>query len=209
MPRRNINNMKIMRKHLIYAIACIAAVFSLTSCLSDDDDSTLTPEEVSSIIYNLYNDYYGYLVPVVTDQTNGSYEKQDSIYTYVSLGLDTTITVYNFPVGAIADKISVDTDLKEALQNLASVPSVTGRYVPVGINPPTAMVGYLSFPISYNGGTYEISIAPDSYSYSFVSYSTTANQFLFQFLPAGIYVDGNLSESFSTLDVLYYLNSSK
>jgi hypothetical protein len=197
-----------MKKYLTFAIACIVAVFSLSSCLNDDDDNSLTSEEINTIIYELSNEYYGYIIPVVGDQTTNTYEKKDSAMAYVSVHSDTTITISEFPVSAIADKVTMDTDLKEALLNTGNAFDLTGRYYPANINPATALVGYLSFELTYpDGEIHEITLAPDSYNYSYITYSSTSSQFYFQFLPSAIYVDGTLLESFSSLDTLYYLIS--
>lgn len=199
-----------MKKYLTYAIACIAAVFSLTSCFSDSDDNSLTAEEIGTIIYDLSSEYYGYLVPVVTDQMSGNSVRKDSVMTYISVGRDTTVTIYDFPVSVIADKITIDYSLKEALQNAGNVSPITGNYYPAGTNPSLGLIGYLRFSLTYpDGNSHDIVLAPDSYNYSYVAYSSATNQFYFQFIPAAIYVDGTLLESFGSLDTLYYLISSK
>lgn len=199
-----------MKKHLIYAIACIAAVFSLTSCFSDNGNDYLTDEEIYTVINDLSYEYQGYLVPVEVDQLMGTQEMQDSVMTSIYVGRDTTLTIYDFPIGPIADKITLDSSLKEALQNAGDYAYLYGNYVPANTNPSIAWISYLSFQLQYSdGNSHEITLAPDSYSY--IAYSSTENEFYFQFTPTAIYVDGILAESFSTgyVYTLYYLISSK
>ena len=97
-------------------IGCIMAALSFTSCNSDSDNSYqgLTEAEIQQCFLATRGLYNGKVVFLAENKANVN-DKKDTLNVNWEITTDSTMTIYNFPVKALAEKITYNNELKEAV----------------------------------------------------------------------------------------------
>lgn len=198
-----------MKNYVKCILACLIAAFSLTSCNDDNNDHSLTPEEINSIINGFRGYYQGKMISA--SDYNAETKKflhNDTTMTQVTISLDTTVAFAEFPLDFLAKKLknANNSSLKEALET-AGIANASGKFTPAGINPLSIFINYLNFPLEYGGQQHTVTL-------SFLQYFSLAqiinSKVMMQLLPASVYVDGKLAEdliqSSQSVDLIYYFN---
>jgi hypothetical protein len=174
-------------KQILWAIVCLLATTTVTSCLNSNDDNdsssevyTLTDVEKANITATLAGSYSGYIY--FFKSTSATYS--DSIATQWTIATDNTL-VLKLPLKALAGYISTEADKASVentttLQNLAATITVPdemysslynqGYYT----NSLSVTNNQISYPVSDNK-TLTIILDPylyfnNSYIYSSISY---------------------------------------
>ena len=192
-------------KKIIMAALCCFSVFSLVSCnLNDDDNGNtgLSPIQIKTAYTAVKDIHSGKLVYTPLAST-GSSSKNDTINISWDISTDSTMTIHNFPVSALADNITSSnySDLKTALENVntTDLSCFIGFYQ---LNPISFLINPISpsFNLSYGGATHKIQIAFYlNTTYSAGIYDYQNNGILeMQIIEAGIYIDGSQSSALST-----------
>jgi hypothetical protein len=176
-------------------LGCCLAAVTFTSCNSDDDYPSLTPEEVNQAFMAVKGNYEGdfiYLDPEAADKE----DKTDTLAVSWEIDTDSTMTINNFPAAPLAMHIT-DATLAKAIAEQPDQPLKChiGFYSvsPVGflINPEAA-----EYEVEYDGKTHKVQVAFYlSTPYSYGAYSTTSKNMQMQIVVAGIYVDKELNTS--------------
>lgn len=193
-------------KKIIMAALCCFSVFSLVSCnLNDDDNTALSPTQMQEAYNTVKNIHLGKLI---FTPTVGS--KNDTLNVSWDIKADSTMTIHNFPVSALADNIGSDySDLKAALEKEGTVDlhCYIGFYQ---LNPVAFMIYPISpsFDLSYGGATHKIQIAFYHVNTSLGVYNNNNNGILeMQIIEAGIYIDQKQSQALSA-GKLFFLQSA-
>lgn len=198
-----------MKKYILGIMACLAMIFTLNSCFSDDDDYVLTEEDKSLVIYDISGIYSGdfvtYYVELYDGYPSGT-EQRDTMANTVTLMGDKSYQVEHFPLAKLASILPAyeNQDLIEAMET-AQTAKVTGQFEPVQINPATVYFSYMSFSLTYaDGATHIITVMLDSSLSLAKSTGTTLGKtVLVQLVPIAIYVDDALTYQVSELNLYY------
>lgn len=189
-----------MRKHLFSILALLCCGFmaiGLTSCLdSDDDDNSLSPEQLHQAYLSVAGPHSGKLLYYSPSPTSSTTNKVDTVATSWNISSDSIMTISRFPVSSIAPYVNNDA-LKEAL---AQVAPVTLRcYIGFTSNNPVTWLINPASPkltLTYGGQTHTVQIG--FYANSTTSFGTAQSQankgkMLMQIIVGAIFVDGTSS----------------
>ncbi|MGM9703645.1 MAG: DUF4840 domain-containing protein [Prevotella sp.] len=184
-----------MKKFTFIAIVgCIMAAMSFTSCNSDTDNSYqgLTEAEVQQCFLATRGLYNGKVVYLAENKANVN-DKTDTLSVNWEISTDSTMTIYNFPVKALAEKITYNDELKAAIAELnprtlkCAIQYVYATPIQFLIGPEN-----LDYELKYGGSTHKVQFRFFWNNYSFGQFSSTAKHPMeMQLWVAALYVDGN------------------
>ena len=173
----------------IAIVGCIMSAISLTSCNSDSESSykDLTAAEIQQCFNATRGNHNGKMIYAALNKANVA-DKFDTI----SIN-DSTMTIYDFPAKALAEKITGKDELKEAL---ASQPDRTLKCAIsyVNANPIQFLVGpsNLTYELNYGGQKHKAEIRFYWNTYSFGQYSSSSKHPMqMQIWAAQLMIDGN------------------
>ena len=175
-------------------IGCIMAALSFTSCNSDSDNSYqgLTEAEIQQCFLATRGLYNGKVVFLAENKANVN-DKKDTLNVNWEITTDSTMTIYDFPTKALAEKITGNDELKKAL---ASQPNQTldCAISYVNANPIQFLVGpsNLTYELNYGGQKHKAEIRFYWNTYSFGQYSSSSKHPMqMQIWAAQLMIDGN------------------
>ena len=175
-------------------IGCIMAALSFTSCNSDSDNSYqgLTEAEVQQCFLATRGLYNGKVVFLAENKANVN-DKMDTLNVNWEITTDSTMTISNFPVKALAEKITHNNELKEAVSKLS--PRTLNCVIQyVYVTPLQFLIGpaNLDYELEYGGTTHKVQFRFFWNNYSFGQYVSSAKHPMeMQIWAAALYVDGN------------------
>lgn len=175
-------------------IGCIMAALSFTSCNSDSDNSYqgLTEAEVQQCFLATRGLYNGKVVFLAENKANVN-DKKDTLNVNWEITTDSTMTISNFPVKALAEKITHNNELKEAVSKLS--PRTLNCVIQyVYVTPLQFLIGpaNLDYELEYGGKTHKVQFRFFWNNYSFGQYVSSAKHPMeMQIWAAALYVDGN------------------
>ena len=175
-------------------IGCIMAALSFTSCNSDSDNSYkgLTEAEIQQCFLATRGLYNGKVVFLAENKANVN-DKMDTLNVNWEITTDSTMTISNFPVKALAEKITHNNELKEAVSKLS--PRTLNCVIQyVYVTPLQFLIGpeNLDYELEYGGTTHKVQFRFFWNNYSFGQYVSSAKHPMeMQIWAAALYVDGN------------------
>ena len=175
-------------------IGCIMAALSFTSCNSDSDNSYkgLTEAEIQQCFLATRGLYNGKVVFLAENKANVN-DKKDTLNVNWEITTDSTMTISNFPVKALAEKITHNNELKEAVSKLS--PRTLNCVIQyVYVTPLQFLIGpaNLDYELEYGGTTHKVQFRFFWNNYSFGQYVSSAKHPMeMQIWAAALYVDGN------------------
>ena len=139
-------------------IGCIMAALSFTSCNSDSDNSYkgLTEAEIQQCFLATRGLYNGKVVFLAENKANVN-DKKDTLNVNWEITTDSTMTIYNCPVKALAEKITYNNELKEAVSKLS--PRTLNCVIQyVYVTPLQFLIGpaNLDYELEYGGTTHKV-----------------------------------------------------
>lgn len=185
-------------KHLkLFSILlCGLTTLVFTSCLNDDDNSGLTPEEVRIAYQMVKGTHSGNVIFVATNPDNTN-DKTDTLAVTWEVLTDSTMIIHDLPISKIAANVT-DTDLKNAIAALPDhdlncyIGFTQSSPVVFLINP--SLIEYPA--LSYGGATHKVQIGfYINNTSSFGMYNATSGAMLMQVAVGGFYIDGKLNSS--------------
>lgn len=178
----------------IAIVGCIMSAISLTSCNSDSESSykPLTAAEIQQCFNATRGNYNGKMIYAALNKANVA-DKFDTISIAWSIINDSTMTIYDFPAKVLAEKITGNNDLKEAL---ASQPDRTLKcaIAYVYATPIQFLVGpeNLTYELNYGDKKHKVEIRFYWDGSSFGLYSSSSKKPMqMQILAAQLMIDGN------------------
>lgn len=192
---------------------CCTATVSLTSCLGNDNDSGISPEEYKTWLSNISGFYMGgstwqkqnkiyFYNDTITDKNNPT--KTDSI-TGISATFfkgDSTVVVQGITNRVLAKEIKDNDDLKKALEDgFPQTQTMKAKFVFHYISSPQANYFVFPYDVTYptlkfpNGETHEVTFKFHSPSLGVFQSLSTEQANLLQFYLKGVYVDGKLVQT--------------
>ena len=175
-------------------IGCIMAALSFTSCNSDSDNSYqgLTEAEIQQCFLATRGLYNGKVVFLAENKANVN-DKKDTLNVNWEITTDSTMTISNFPVKALAEKITHNNELKEAVSKLS--PRTLNCVIQyVYVTPLQFLIGpaNLDYELEYGGKTHKVQFRFYWNEFSFGQYVSSAKHPMeMQIWAAALYVDGN------------------
>lgn len=177
----------------IAIVGCIMSAISLTSCNSDSESSykPLTAAEIQQCFNATRGNHNGKMIYAALNKANVA-DKFDTISIAWSIINDSTMTIYDFPAKVLAENITGNNDLKEAL---ASLPDRTLKcaIAYVYATPIQFLVGpeNLTYELNYGDKKHKVEIR-FFWDYSFGLYSSSSKKPMqMQILAAQLMIDGN------------------
>ena len=153
----------------IAIVGCIMSAISLTSCNSDSDSSykDLTAAEIQQCFNATRGNHNGKMIYAALNKANVA-DKFDTISIAWSIINDSTMTIYDFPAKALAEKITGKDELKEALAS------------------------NLTYELNYGDKKHKVEIRFYWNTYSFGQYSSSSKHPMqMQIWAAQLMIDGN------------------
>ena len=191
------NNMKHLK--IFSVLFCGVAAIALTSCLNDDNDKGLTPEEKQQAFlqmngsYTAKTIYYSKLDGMSSTPGN----KRDTLNAQLNLLNDSTIQL-GLPTKAIVSLMR-DTMLAKAIAAQQPQKGVTARIGFYNVNPPAFYVN--PQPVEYNNISYKGTtvsfrfVFANNYVSSFGVYNAKKRTLGINLIVAGVYRDGHLDNT--------------
>lgn len=178
----------------IAIVGCIMSAISFTSCNSDSDNTynELTAAEIQQCFNATRGTYNGKMIYAAENKANVA-DKYDTINIAWSIITDSTMTIYDFPTKALAEKITGNNELKEALANQPDQ-TLECAISYVNATPIQFLVGpnNLKFDLNYGGQSHKVEIRFYWNAYSFGQYSSSSkNPMQMQIWAAMLKLDGN------------------
>ena len=185
---------------LLSLMVAMFAALSFTSCNTGDDNSytPLTKEQQDAYQRNMAGSYSNMMLIYQKKNASDVNNQTDSVETACRIGLyaDSTMTIANFPVAAMAEHISGNDDLKAAIAEQEPT-NLRCKYVVQPQSTTTAAYIYacpeaLSMNLTYGSTPTEHKV---DFVFSYSPYTLgvcnwSSHQLGFQFYLAYIYVDG-------------------
>ena len=197
-------------KFLSFLLCCMSALF-VTSCLNDDDDDTgLTPAQVSQCLNAVKGNYTGEMICAKDPFKINKTEKDTIRMSWLINAVDTTVVVYDFPAEVIARGMK-EGEVKDALTK-AQERDLKAKIVFYQNNPLIAFMIYpyvLEYNVSYGGTLHKLS----AYFYAGPQiigvHSTIQKQMQMQLILAAIYLDDEKSANLLVTDSapVFFFNS--
>ena len=184
-----------MKKFTLIAIlGCIMAAVSFTSCNSDSDSSyqSLTPAEVQQCFLATQGYHNGKMIYPSVNKANIN-DKNDTVQVSWAITTDSTMTIYNFPSKAVAEAISGNDELKNAIANHPSQ-AITCAIGYVYVTPIQFLIGpkNVTYNVEYGGSSHKVELLFYWNNYSFGQYVASAKYPMqMQIFAAQMKVDGN------------------
>ena len=181
-----------MKKLKFLAAGCCMATMCLTSCLSNDNDSTtgLTKEETAYCLATVRGNYNGDLIYIAKNVKDVN-DNTDTLKISWSIVNDSTMTIYDFPAKLLADNVS-DEKLKAALEEAPDkdiscyIGFVNNKPVQYLINPKSP-----EYTLNHDGKDHKIQVAfYVNNTASFGSYNSTKKELYMQIVEGAIFMDG-------------------
>lgn len=175
-------------------IGCIMAALSFTSCNSDSDNSYkgLTEAEIQQCFLATRGLYNGKVVFLAENKANVN-DKMDTLNVNWEITTDSTMTISNFPVKALAEKITHNNELKEAVSKLS--PRTLNCVIQyVSVTPLQFLIGpaNLDYELEYGGKTHKVQFRFYWNEFSFGRYvSSSDHPMELRIWAAALYIDGN------------------
>lgn len=202
--------MKRLSRLFTIMLCCTAAV-SLTSCLGNDHESGIQPEEYKQLLNSISGFYMGgstwqtqnkiyFYNDTITDKNNPL--KTDSI-TGISATFfkgDSTVVVEGVSGRVLAKELTGHDDLKKALEDYLAQP-IKAKFIFFNVNSPQASYFVYPFDVTYpslkypNGETHEVTFKFYSPSLGVFQSLNTQQANIFEFYLMGVYVDGKLLQT--------------
>ena len=195
---------KMKKITLLSIMAAMFAALSFTSCNTGDDNSytPLTKEQQTAYQRSMAGSYSNMMLTYQKKNAADVNNQTDSVETYcqVSLYGDSTMTIANFPVAAMAEHISGNDDLKAAI---AEQEPTTLRCKFVVQPQSTNTVAYiyacpeaLTMNLTYGStpAEHKVNLVFSYSPYTFGVCDWTNHKLGFQFYLAAIYVDGKKTD---------------
>ena len=184
-------------KKILVALFCLAGM-GLTSCLVDDDDNqSLTPQEIGQCLNTIKGNYTGKMLFENHNPDNAS-DIVDTLDIAWSITADTMIVINAFPQTVILDRINEE-PMKTALEEADPAPlrAVLAFYS----NNPISFLAYpysVVYDIELNGTAHKAILAfwVNTYSYGLFDKATQVLQVKLQ--AAGLYLDENTTHNYLT-----------
>lgn len=176
-------------KFLSFLMCCMSALL-VTSCLNDDDDSGLTPEQQGICLNAIKGSYTGKLIYPSENQTNSKDQTDTLDMTCVVNPIDTTVVLYNFPAQLVAKWIK-DGEVKDALMD-ATVQNVRSKMYFYTNSP---YIGFMMYPmpveynVFYDGKSHKVTAYFYSGQYSYGIHSAAQKQMQLQYILGAIVLD--------------------
>lgn len=187
---------------------CIAAV-TFTSCLNDDDEPVLSPEEYQAAYQAIKGDYSGNLIYAKAkseDAKENVNDKNanDTIKVHWRIDTDSTLYVADFPSAPLAEHIT-NKEIREAIA-AQPVQKLECRMGIMNNAPITFLINpaFATYNVNYGGEDHKVQIAfyvNSTYSYGVYSYFNTNKEvdskkpaMQMQILAGGVYVDEKLNQ---------------
>lgn len=186
-------------KNILSILLCCMAALSMTACLDDDNDNNgPTIEQQRAAYQAVQGNYTGKLIYEKASYT-GANDRTDTLDVNWLINTDSVFYVNNFPAAAVAEHIQ-NAELKAAIaaQPAQRIKCVYGLY---NVSPIAFLVnpGSLTYNVSYNGGTHEVTIAfYVNSTYSYGAFDSSTKTMELQFIPGGVYVDKVLNNTLIT-----------
>lgn len=177
-------------------LLCGLSALVLTSCLNDDDNTGLTPEEVRTA-YQLVKGSHSGKVIFSAANPNNTKDTTDTLAVTWNVLTDSTMVIHNLPISKIAANVT-DADLKSAIAALPDqdVDCFIGFTV---VSPVTFLINpsLVEYPaLSYGGARHKVQIGfYINNTNSFGMYNATSGNMIMQVAVGGFYVDGKLDHS--------------
>lgn len=194
-------------KRVFMAMLCgLFVVGSLSSCLSTDEEDTLTIDQQREYGREMANSYSG-VVRFYKLKTSNSVEKYDSLRTSWNVSSDTLVTLNYFPVNKLDSAISVAStddsgegkryrELQQAISNISPMTLVNTWYIPYTSYITDSTISFLVTPhtikqtLTYDGETHDVYfVFLGGNYYSRGEYNRLSQTFQFQLMLYGIYED--------------------
>lgn len=182
-----------MRKISLFMLFLVSSMaLCLTSCLGDDDDDSLTQEQIQTARQAMRGNYSG-----ATHSYLASSSRKDSTFNTSWTLNDSTVTIYNFPVSQLA--LALDTTTHKAeIAALKKVPAQTVKcywgfyntnnfgnpYYYFGVAPATVTVNFEA-----DGKSHQLKASFQSLQSYMSVYSVTQHLMGLQFLTYQIQLD--------------------
>lgn len=191
-------------------MACaFVAVAGLSSCLGDDEDTTISPDihrQYGTEMTGSYSGMVRFYKPKTNNNAN-SVVKYDSLQTSWRVSADSTVSINYFPVNALDSAIHVSAtdkgtdatkyrELQKAISNITPTTLKGTYYIPSTTYVTSSIIGFFVAPqviqqtLTYNGEThtvYFVFISNSTYSYG--EFSRSSRTFQFNMVLYGIYED--------------------
>ena len=152
----------------------------------------LTEAEIQQCFLATRGLYNGKVVFLAENKANVN-DKKDTLNVNWEITTDSTMTIYNFPVKALAEKITHNNELKEAVSKLS--PRTLNCVIQyVYVTPLQFLIGpaNLDYELEYGGTTHKVQFRFFWNNYSFGQYVSSAKHPMeMQIWAAALYVDGN------------------
>lgn len=188
--------MKMKSLKVFVLAACALAGLTLTSC-NDDDDDTLSTQEVQEAFQKVKGNYTGELIYASTNPDNAQ-DQTDTVSVSWQLGSDSVMTIHNVPAIAVARNIADSTISKAvAAQPAQDMKCYIGFFA---VDPPRFLINPtgLTYEVSYiskvgeDARTHRVQVfflANSMYSQGY--YEQDKGRLAMQLIEAAIYVDGS------------------
>ncbi len=186
-----------MKSFKAFALAaCALAGLAFTSC-NDDDDDTLSPQEVQEAFQLVKGDYTGELIYASANAGNAQ-DQTDTVAVSWQVGSDSVMTIRNFPAVAVARNIADSTISKAvAAQPAQDMKCYIGFF---SADPPRFLINPtgLTYEVSYiskagqEAATHKVQVlflANNMYSQGY--YEQDKGRLAMQLIEAAVYVDGS------------------
>ena len=186
-----------MKKFTLIAIlGCIMAAVSFTSCNSDSDSSykSLTPAEVQQCFLATQGYHNGKMIYAAENKANIK-DKNDTVQVSWAITTDSTMTIYNFPSKAVAEAITGNDDLKQAIANHPNQ-TISCAIGYVYLTPIQFLIGpkNLTYTVEYGGSSHKVELVFFWNNYSFGQFAASSkNPMQMRILAAQMKVDGNVT----------------
>lgn len=180
------------------------AAMSFTSCNSDTDNSYqgLTEAEIQQCFLATRGLYNGKVVFLAENKANVN-DKHDTLSVNWEITTDSTMTIYNFPVKALSEKIKYNDELKAAIAKL-NPRTLKCAIQYASITPIQFLIGpeNLDYDLEYGGETHKVQFRFWWGYPSFGAYQSTASQPMqMSIWVYALYVDGNETSYGITKDI--------
>lgn len=190
-------------KLAIIALGCIAAL-SLSSCLSDNNDSDqgLTPAEIGQCLAATRGNYQGKIYYQAQNPDNLN-DVIDTLNIRWTVTADTTVIVQEFPAAVAAANIKGNNDeLKEAL--LEADPQPLNAYLGFYKASPVTFLLYplsVKYTINYGGSTHTATVIFWVNNYSYGIFDQTTRGFEMRLVLAALHIDDDSSHNYLASDI--------
>lgn len=198
--------MKIL-KYLGVVFCCVAAL-SLTACNDDDEQKSLTKEDVANCFLTVKGNYSGKLMYYTGEKKNDKFVK-DSVLSTWSIQSDSVLTIDKFPSKALAAFVS-DSTVKKALE-AAPAQDLKCRIGFVQTSPVAFIANPITptFNLNYGGADHKVQVVfYINNTASYGVYSAAGKAMTIQLIEGPLFIDGKQT-SYQTQSVPLLMTGNK